>query len=77
MYLAALMLLIVYFSEQQLVDCDTNSTNNGCVGGFYTTAWNYHKKVNGSAKNTLYGYTPVVSLEFIFHFKMLDKFIRS
>ena len=40
MYLAALMLLIVYFSEQQLVDCDTNSTNNGCGGGFYTTAWN-------------------------------------
>jgi hypothetical protein len=45
------------------VDCDTNSTNNSCNGGFYTTAWTYHKKVNGAAKSALYGYTAVVSLE--------------
>nr|CAH0098610.1 unnamed protein product [Daphnia galeata] len=43
----------VVLSEQQLVDCDTS--NGGCGGGWYTSAWNYMK--NGSAKQSLYTYT--------------------
>ncbi|EFX87400.1 hypothetical protein DAPPUDRAFT_312328 [Daphnia pulex] len=42
-------------SEQHLVDCDT--TNGGCNGGWYVTAWTYLKKAGGSAKQTLYNYT--------------------
>ncbi|XP_057381601.2 procathepsin L-like [Daphnia carinata] len=46
----------VVLSEQQLVDCDRNSTNKGCNGGFYSTAWKYHKAVGGAAKQSLYAY---------------------
>ncbi|KAK4011765.1 hypothetical protein OUZ56_020879 [Daphnia magna] len=43
-------------SEQQLVDCDTNSTNYGCNGGWYVTAWSHLTTVNGSASEFLYPY---------------------
>ncbi|KAI9552732.1 hypothetical protein GHT06_020611 [Daphnia sinensis] len=49
----------VVLSEQQLVDCDRNSTNNGCNGGFYSTAWKYHKAVGGAAKQSLYPYNAI------------------
>jgi hypothetical protein len=45
-----------------LVDCDT--TNGGCNGGWYVTAWTYLKKAGGSAKQTLYNYTAKVSYQF-------------
>jgi len=45
----------VILSEQQLVDCDLK--NNGCNGGWYTSAWSYLK--GGSAKQSTYSYTAV------------------
>ncbi|KAI9558062.1 hypothetical protein GHT06_014815 [Daphnia sinensis] len=43
-------------SEQQLIDCDTNSTNKGCSGGWYVTAWTHLQAVNGSASEFCYPY---------------------
>jgi C1A family cysteine protease len=42
------------FSEQQLVDCDSQS--NGCSGGRFDTAWEYHIE-NGLAIQSDYPYT--------------------
>ncbi len=56
------MVTIFTFSEQQLVDCDPN--NNGCNGGWYTSAWSYLK--GGSAKQSTYSYTAVVCYWFNF-----------
>ncbi len=67
--------LIFHFSEQQLVDCDT--VDGGCNGGFYTNAWDYHKKANGSAKSSLYGYTAVVSHIILFPSSANDRFISA
>ncbi|XP_046647089.1 ervatamin-B-like [Daphnia pulicaria] len=47
----------VVLSEQQLVDCDTASTNMGCNGGWYAVAWEHLQKVGGSAREALYPYT--------------------
>ncbi|XP_057381602.1 procathepsin L-like [Daphnia carinata] len=46
----------IILSEQQLVDCDRSSSNNGCNGGFYSTAWKYYMAVGGVAKQFLYPY---------------------
>ncbi|KAI9558063.1 hypothetical protein GHT06_014816 [Daphnia sinensis] len=43
----------IVLSEKQLVDCDRS--NGGCQGGWYTDAWDYIKRVRGSAKTSLYG----------------------
>lgn len=37
-----------------LVDCDT--TNYGCNGGMYTSAWNFLKSKGGPMKDTVYPY---------------------
>lgn len=44
----------VILSEQQMIDCDTESTNNGCNGGWYTRAWEY-LQAEGSNAHRAYG----------------------
>jgi hypothetical protein len=50
-------------SEQHLVDCDVY--DGGCNGGWYTNAWYYLQTAGGSAKQSLYSYTGVVSANVI------------
>ena len=53
------------YSEQQMIDCDTESTNNGCNGGWYTRAWEY-LQAEGSNAHRAYGeYTGLVRNEMI------------
>jgi len=44
------------YSEQQLVDCDTDSTNQGCNGGLMHTALQYFQK-QGAEDDGNYPYT--------------------
>jgi len=41
-------------SEQQIIDCAEDT--NGCVGGFYTLAWDYEQKRGFVATDTSYPY---------------------
>lgn len=43
------------FSEQNLVDC-VYTIDDGCQGGWMTTAYNYVKNNNGIAAQNLYSY---------------------
>jgi len=46
-------------SEQQIIDC--SEYTNGCVGGFYTSAWAYAKKRGFMATDASYPYSAKVS----------------
>ena len=51
--------LILEYSEQQLVDCDTN--DSGCNGGWPSRAWSFLKEQGGSQTTGAYPYKAVVS----------------
>ncbi|XP_047308205.1 ervatamin-B-like [Impatiens glandulifera] len=47
---------LVSLSEQQLVDCDVDGTNNGCNGGFMDDAFDFIVKNKGLATEEVYPY---------------------
>ena len=53
--LSRLFWILLDFSEEQLVDCDTKDF--GCRGGWPNQAWIYLQNARGSAKSSLYPYT--------------------
>lgn len=63
LFLTLNYLLFSIFSEQHLLDCDRG--NNGCNGGWYTTAWDYIRRANGSAKKSSYAYVARVNNVFL------------
>ena len=46
-------------SESEYVDCSRSYNNQGCNGGWYFWAWDYHKAKNGLATEAEYPYAPV------------------
>lgn len=48
---------VINLSEQQYVDCSRKEGNQGCNGGWYFWAWDYHKKVDGISTENEYPYT--------------------
>lgn len=50
---------LVLLSESQIVDCDTNGTDMGCMGGFMDGAFNYTIKAGGLETEYDYPYVPM------------------
>lgn len=48
---------LVSLSEQQLIDCDTGTSNKGCSGGLMETAYEWIKTNGGLTTETNYPYT--------------------
>jgi C1A family cysteine protease len=48
---------IVQYSEQQIVDCDTQGEDQGCNGGWMANAFDYIKKAGGIETEQDYPYT--------------------
>ena len=48
---------LLSFSEQQLVSCDKERSNNGCNGGFQDDAYEYYMEGNKAELESVYPYT--------------------
>ena len=48
---------LLSFSEQQLVSCDKERSNNGCNGGFQDDAYEYYMEGNNAELESVYPYT--------------------
>ena len=49
---------VIELSESEYVDCSRNFRNQGCNGGWYFWAWDYHLSKNGLATENEYPYKP-------------------
>jgi cathepsin L len=69
---------LLSLSEQNLIDCVTTVSTNGCFGGWMGDAFDYVKNNNGINTESSYPYQGLVSLysklTFIFNYNMISFF---